>query len=206
VVSSTLTLLLPVLAGSVETLPQWVQLGAASALSGQTAGGDARLLQGLVADTALTRSVQSHALWQRHSRSLLPEQLATTGSPAGAVFVPTQLRVATALSAVVSEQAVASVPAVQTQNLRPLSSSVWVGNRLQRIHAHMTTTGAPLNSGNRASLLAALVRRQTLAVSFGATLPASRFNGAHALAPIAVANVSLNLNRAAASAPTPAVA
>lgn len=206
VVSGTLSLLLPVLAGTVETLPQWVQLGAASALSGQTAGGDARLLQGLVADTALTRSVQAQALWQRHSHSLLPERLAMTVSPSGTTFVPTQLRGATASSAIVSGHAVAGVPAVQTQGLRPLSSSVWVGNRLQRIHAHMTAASASQSLGTRVSLLAALVRRQTLAVPFDAILPAARFNGIRGLAPTAVANVSLNLNRAIASPTTLAVA
>ena len=57
----------------------------------------------------------------------------------------------------------------------------------------------PRGSTSRASLLAALVRRQTRAVSFDATVASPQSGGAHALTPVAPSNLSVNLTRPATS-------
>jgi len=142
VVSAALALLLPTLVGEPGALPRWVQTGAASALSGQASAGDARLLQGLTADSALPRGARAQALWQRHCRSLLADQLVTVAGSAGALFVSPLLRPLVPAAAVVGAHT-GGVPATLTQGLRPLASSVWVGNRLQRIHLHATTASTP---------------------------------------------------------------
>ncbi len=124
VVSATLALLLPSLIGEPGALPQWAQTGAMSALSGQASGGDARLLQGLTTDVTFQRSAQAHALWQRHSCSLLADQLVTVTGLSGTPVVAPQPRSMTSAIATVGGYAAAQTPTVLTQNLRPLATTV----------------------------------------------------------------------------------
>lgn len=191
VVSSTLALLIPTLVADTADTPTWVTAGAASALLSQLGAGDARLLAGTAGAATLDRSSHARVLWQRQTTTRHPSYaraqcaglLGVTGD--GSYAKPNASSVSALLPGTLYQQG----SDLATQSLRPLSTTVWVGNRLQLIHRHLATAEALFTPSRRVTQTAALVRRQASYApnGFFTAYP----TGLNPLSPVSVQNILL---------------
>jgi hypothetical protein len=185
VISSTLALLTPSFALEAVEAPTWAATSTAAGLLGFSGSGDVRLLSGVPTPHSLHHSTQSRLLWQRYSAArvggftpMQPAQAASLVMGAAPALNPELSLVLFTPNTVAAE--------ISTQNLRPLATTVWAGNRLHRIHRYLATMNGPIFANQSAAVTALLHRQANAARGFFSDMGVA----SSLLAPVTPANLA----------------